>query len=64
MNPRSTDYNVDALTTAPSRRFDIFDIVLTIKKMKNLVVGLFDDLVASFCSFICDINIFACAVSL
>ena len=21
MNPRSTDYNVDALTTAPSRRF-------------------------------------------
>ena len=25
MNPRSTDYNVDALTTAPSRRFHIFN---------------------------------------
>ena len=23
MNPRSTDYNVDALTTAPSRRLEI-----------------------------------------
>ena len=36
-------------------------VVLTTKEINYLVVGLFDNLVARFCIFICDINIFACA---
>ena len=28
MNPRSTDYNVDALTTAPSRRYEYVVVVV------------------------------------
>ena len=36
MNPRSTDYNVDALTTAPSRRFQTFSSTDTGNQLNKL----------------------------
>ena len=39
-------------------------VILTIKRIRYVVVGLFDDLVVPSCIFICDIKFFGCAVCL